>query len=156
MNQTSPILDPALDVAAPTQELWLAGKTAFQNAIDSNSDDLETAYYAALDAAAPDEASWIAGRNELVLRGAHLVPPSTRIPLKFPKIGALKVSAVFGIFYGVLIFIVVAFIVSLLVINVLTLLIPILWVIIIVLMIGGGTLGYRAATKPKVEPYRVH
>ena len=45
MNQTSPILDPALDVAAPTQELWLAGKTAFQNAIDSNSVDWETAYY---------------------------------------------------------------------------------------------------------------
>jgi hypothetical protein len=156
MNQTSNALDAALDAAAPTRELWLAGKTAFMDAIASNSDDIKAAYYAALDAAAPDETSWLAGRNELVLHGVHLLPSSTRTPLKFPKIRTPKGGAVFGIILGILIAIVVAFIVGLLVNNALTALIPILWLIQLVLVVGGAALGHRAATKPKVEPYRVH
>jgi hypothetical protein len=54
----------ALDAAAPTQELWMKGKAAFDTTIEGN-DNIEDGFYAALDAAAPDADFW--KRGELVL-----------------------------------------------------------------------------------------
>lgn len=82
MNQTTTgiELEAALDAAAPTQELWLAGHAAYHTSLLTDPDK-QTAYYAALDAAAPDKESWIAGRDMLVLNDVLLLPQTKRFSI---------------------------------------------------------------------------